>query len=83
MNTTSNLKDRLTTIAGIILALTGTVLTLEKAGVVLPSYVTTTATALGIIAGSVVAYLTGKSPDGTTKTPEQVVNQNADAPVTK
>lgn len=73
---TSNLKDRLTTIAGLILALSGTELLIEQNGIVVPSSISITCKALGIISGSVIAFLTGKNPDGSTKTPEQVAAQN-------
>lgn len=67
-----NLKDTVTTICGILIAVSGTVYTLTQAGIVLPTQVTTIATAVGIIAMAVLGYFTGKNPDGTKKTSDQI-----------
>lgn len=67
-----NLKDKITTICGILILLTGTILTVEKSGIVLPLWLTNASTAIGIIAASVLAYYTGKNPDGSTKTELQI-----------
>ncbi len=74
-----NLKDTLTTVAGILIALAGTVLTCTKLGVVVPEWLITDSTVAGVIGASIVAYLTGKNPDGSTKSAEQVAKQNEQA----
>lgn len=76
-----NIKDTITTICGIVIAASGSVMALTQGGIVLPTSVTTTATALGIIALSVLGYFTGKNPDGSTKSAEQVEKQNAQAKI--
>ncbi len=76
MKSTSNLKDTLTTITGILIALSGTVAILAKSGVAIPENINTLAISIGVIALGIQGYLTGKNPNGTTKTAEQVVAQN-------
>lgn len=71
-----NLKDKLSTICGIILAAAGIVLTLATGGLSLPPGVVTTATALAAISGGIIAYLTGKNPNGKTKTAQAIKTQN-------
>jgi hypothetical protein len=70
-----NLKDRISTICGIILLISGCILTVSTAGVALPVVVTTYATLGASISGGVLAYLTGKNPDGSTKTASQINEQ--------
>lgn len=72
----TNLKDKVSTICGIIIALSGSVLTLEKAGIALPAAVTTGSAIAGAVALAILGYLTGKNPDGSAKSPEQVAQQN-------
>jgi len=75
-----NLKDTLTTIAGILIAASGTVMTVNQtAPGVIPESITTAATIAGVVALSVLGYLTGKNPDGSTKSANQVDTQNQQA----
>jgi len=79
MKPTSNIKDTLTSIAGACLLLSGAVLGASQYGIVLPSVVLGIAGSVATISGGVIAYLTGKNPDGSTKSPDQVANQNTQA----
>lgn len=65
MNT--NTKDSITNICGVLIAIAGIVPTLKSAGVDVPEVVIQISTTLGVIAGAVVAYFTGKNHDGSTK----------------
>lgn len=71
----SNLKDTITTICGILILASGTILTLTQSGIILPTWLHSVGIAVGVIAGSVLAYFTGKNPNGTTKTDEQISAQ--------
>lgn len=72
-----NLKDILTTIAGFVILLSGTLLTIGEPTISL-EYLGYCKIA-GVAAASVIAYLTGKNPDGSTKSVEQINDQNAQA----
>ena len=75
MQNTSNLKDTLTTISGLIVAVGGTLLTVKG----LPE---TIQVILGIaiaISVGVIGFFTGKAPDGTAKTNSQLKDQNVQA----
>jgi hypothetical protein len=71
-----NLKDTLTTIAGVMVAFGGTVYTLGKAGIVLPEWLNTAGVVAATVGASIGLYLTGKNPDGSTKSAAQVEAQN-------
>ena len=82
MNTSSNLKDKISNICAVIIAIAGAILGLTTAGIVLPPIIITIATGAGILAAAVVAFLTGKTPAVTTKTTGQVIEQNTPLPPT-
>lgn len=73
-----NIKDTLTTICGIMIAASGTILTVDKTvpGFV-PEKISTIGAVMGVVALSVLGYLTGKNPDGSTKSVAQVEAQNS------
>lgn len=77
---TSNIKDWLNTLCGIILALclsgTGFLYTI---GITFPTWVYSIAAVLSAIALFIRGYLGGKNPDGSTKTPTQVIAANTEA----
>lgn len=62
-----NLKDKITNICGLVLLICGSLIGLVQAGIVLPQWLNTTAIILCSIAGSIMAYYTGKNADGTKK----------------
>jgi hypothetical protein len=62
-----NLKDKITNVCGVIVLIAGSILALPTSGVSLPPAVITASTIALTIAGSMVAYLTGKGPDGNPK----------------
>ncbi len=70
-----NLKDKISTVCGIVLLISGCILSVTTAGVALPVVVVTSATLGASISGGLLAYLTGKNPDGSTKTVEQIEAQ--------
>ena len=76
--TLANIKDWANTLCGIIIALcaggTGFLYTI---GITFPAWVYSVAVVLSGIAVFIRGYLGGKNPDGTTKTPLQVQNQNS------
>lgn len=75
-----NIKDTLTTICGILIAASGAVMTINQTSPgFLPEKIVTIATVAGVAALSVLGYLTGKNPDGSTKSAEQVAKQNEQA----
>jgi len=71
-----NLKDSLTTAAGVLIAIGGLLLSLSTAGIVLPTWCKTLSVALPIIGGAIIGYFSGKNPNGSVKTPEQIAAQN-------
>ena len=90
MNAT-NLKDTLTTYAAIAFGLAVAVLGLPTAiQAIAPTAVFVMPPIVNVISGIIIAVsivitqaLTGKNPDGSTKTPTQIVSQNTQAAVTK
>jgi hypothetical protein len=74
----SNLKDTLTTIFGIVLAISGSIVSLSiSGGVLIPVWLLTSSTIAATLSGTIIGLLTGKNPNGTTKSEAQVVTQNA------
>ena len=71
-----NLKDKLTTFAAILGGVCGLIL-LPPVAVLLPVAIGTYAVAGMALSGTIIGLLTGKNPDGTTKTPAQVTEANA------
>ena len=72
----SNIKDTISTICGILIILGGALATINAAALHLPVWVTALGGAMATIGTAVIGILTGKNPDGTTKTTDQVVQQN-------
>jgi hypothetical protein len=73
-----NLKDTATTACGLIFVICTALLGVQTQ-VVLPKWVLT-ACIIGIaISGAITMWLTGKNPDGSKKSIEQVENQNSQA----
>jgi hypothetical protein len=72
-----NIKSTLTTIAGIMGAISVAIIGIASQGVVLPGWLNTTAVVLGGLSVAIIGFLTGKLPNGTAKTPEQIANANA------
>jgi hypothetical protein len=62
-----NFKDKLSNVCGLIALVAGSLLALPAAGIALPAAVITGATIGLTVAGSVVAWLTGKTSDGKPK----------------
>ena len=71
-----NLKDNITVICGIILTICGILTGLVQSGITLPEWIQPTCVTVGAICGGIIAYLTGKNSDGTTKKPEQLTSKN-------
>lgn len=81
MNLSSNIKDKISTIFGILAAIAGGLLTVGQNGVVLPPWATAVASSTVAISIAVIGYLTGKTPAANVKTPDQVVDQNKPEPI--
>jgi hypothetical protein len=62
-----NFKDKITNVCGVIVVIAGSILALPTAGIILPAAVITGATVGLTVAGSIVAYLTGKTAEGKPK----------------
>lgn len=72
----NNLKDNLTTICGIIAAICSVLITTHIGGLNLPTWLITTCSVLSAISLAIIGFLTGKNPNGTTKTSVQISNDN-------
>ena len=62
-----NLKDTVTTICGIIIAICGAILGLSVSGIALPTWVITVCTILSAIAAAINGVLIGRNPNGSVK----------------
>lgn len=62
-----NLKDKVTNVCGLVVLIAGSILALPTAGITLPVAVITASTISLTVAGSIVAWLTGKTADGKPK----------------
>jgi len=72
----SNIKDTVATICGLVIAISGGIVLAVNTGmVVLAPVIVNYSILAGIVAGSILGFLTGKNPNGTTKTREQIKNQ--------
>lgn len=82
-----NLKDKLTTYAAIAFSTAMVIITLPTSvSAIVPSIVFTLPPIVNVVCGIVIIVsiaitqiLNGKNPDGSTKTPEQVIRQNKEA----
>jgi uncharacterized membrane protein HdeD (DUF308 family) len=79
----TNIKDTLSTICGVLLAIAGAILSLQTTGIILPAWVNTTTMIVAAIASAIIAYLTGKNPNGKAKSNNQISTQNAQAAADK
>lgn len=78
---TSNLKDTLSTIVGIVGGVAASILTAEKSGLVLPAWVAPVCNGVVAVSTIIFGVLMGKNPDGTTKTTEQTAKLNNPNPI--
>lgn len=69
------LKDILTNIAGGLFAVAGAIVLASEAGLVPNGKFVVGAKVTGLVCAALVAYLTGKNPDGTKKTAKQNIEQ--------
>lgn len=70
-----DLKNKLSTIFGVLAAICGALVTASQTGLVLPEWVIATATGVGALSVAVIGILTGKNPDLSAKTSLQIENQ--------
>ena len=75
-------KNSLSSACGLIILLSATMATISTQ-VALPSWVLTASIIAGAVATTFVAWLTGKNPNLTSKTPRQVDNLNNEQAATK
>ena len=71
-----NLKDTVSTICGVLFVICGAILGVQTE-VAMPKWIITTAVVVSAISAAITMYMTGKNPNGTKKTIEQVTKQNA------
>jgi VIT1/CCC1 family predicted Fe2+/Mn2+ transporter len=71
-----NIKDTLTTVAAVMAALAGAIFGIGAQGVILPAWLNTAAIVLGGLSVAIIGFLSGKLPNGTSKTPEQIEKAN-------
>jgi hypothetical protein len=72
-----NLKDKVTNICAWITGVGGVIIGAHLSGqIMLPTWAVSILGTLIGIAVVATQILTGKAPDGTTKTPEQIIQQN-------
>ena len=74
----SNIKDTLTTIAGILAAVGTAVVTFVTAlpqTVTVPDWVTVIAGILGAVGLAIIGFFNGRNPDGSAKTITQIKDQ--------
>lgn len=79
-DTTSNLKDTLTTWCGVLFAVSSGIVAAAMGGLALPSWLTASSGAVAAISGGIIGFLTGKAPNATKKTDSQVEAGNAPNP---
>lgn len=79
----TDLKSKISTICGIILAACGVVLAMPMQGVIIPAQITSVVTIIAAIAGGIIGILTGKNPDLSTKTDAQIQKQLNEKEVSK
>ena len=78
-----NIKENLSTIIAILSALCGFLIVISGAGLHFPAWVIIICGSAPSFFTTVIGILTGRNPDGTTKTPRQVDNLNNEAAATK
>ena len=82
MNLSSNIKDKLITIFGVLAFIAGVILSVgQTPGISLPSQISIACSAIITVSVLVIGYLTGKTPAANVKTPDQVIEQNKPEPV--
>ena len=63
-----NLKDIISTICGILVLISGLAVSLSAQGIVISPSLNSVFIIVGTVSASIIAYLTGKNPNGSTKT---------------
>ena len=81
MNLSSNIKDRLSTIFGILGIIAGAIQTAIQSGTVFPTWVAPLCQGIIALSILVIGYLTGKTPAANSKTPDHVIDQNKPEPI--
>lgn len=78
-----NIKEILSTICAVVIAICGVMAGLNATVLGLPTWVTTVGIIGVAIGTAIIGVLTGRNPNGTTKTPIQVEKLNSEAASTK
>jgi hypothetical protein len=72
-----NWKDTLSSVCGLVIVICGAIAGLGAGGaIVLPLWLTTICGAMVAVAGGLIGWLTGKNPNLTQKSTEQISNAN-------
>ena len=70
-------KNTLSSICGLIIVICGAIATLgASGGIVIPTWITSVCGALAAISAGLIGWITGKNPNLTSKTPDQVNTLN-------
>ena len=82
---TTDWKNTITSICGLVILITGSLVTAIQIGVItfLPLWTSGVCVLLGVIATSLIAWATGKNPNLTPKTARQIDNLNNEQESTK
>ena len=83
MINTSNIKNTLTNIAGILGAISGVIIAMSTQGVPLPAWLLTAGGVCAALSIGILGYFSRKNPDGSVKTQTHVVELNTKAAATK
>ena len=71
-----NLKDTLTTVFGILGAISGALLAASQSGITLPTIVITISTIVEAVSLAIIGWANGKNADMSTKTDTQIKRQS-------
>lgn len=71
-----NWKDTLSTVCGLIAAIAGAIVVASQSGLTLPAWLISVCGALSTICLALIAWMQGKNPNLSVKTPEQVDKAN-------
>ncbi len=74
-----DIKSTLSTICGVLGVIGGAILALPQYGIEVPAIVKAVAGTFVAMSVGVIGYLTGKNPDGTAKTTDQIAKQLTEA----
>ena len=75
----SNIKDTLTTIAGILGVIAATIVGVQSQGIAVPPIILAIGGVCGALSLGILGYFNGKNPNGTVKSQAQISELNTKA----